>query len=106
MKNETSYIKHGFHLQFPNLFISNEIFNFIETELSKNDKDYDKICGKPWLLYPMTKGINLQPYKPDFVLTSDNFEIEPDIYFVDYKLYDIKEKQIKYDPTNPNQMIY
>ena len=108
---ETSYIKRGFHLHFPYIFLNKadhevnllprvkesikdqDIFCNLEIEDSSSlvDTGY---CHTPWLLYGSRKDVELEPY-----IVTNVFDIncEPiDIYtaFKNYRIFDNREKRI------------
>ena len=94
-------IKHGIHLVFPNVFISKQ--NFKEFELHfefMKEEGYDnQMSSKPWLLYGQSKGIGKGTYKATTVFTHDGMVIKANDYFSDYKIYDEKEKIIKFEKS-------
>jgi P4 family phage/plasmid primase-like protien len=107
----TSYAKNGFHLHFPNLFLSKvdqEVHLIprvkdetqklrIFSELGYEDSSVviDKACCTvPWLIYGSRKSEDMDPYKVTKVFTSDGVEITLAEAFKNYRIYDMREKTI------------
>ena len=107
----TSYAKNGFHLHFPNLFLSKvdqEVHLIprvkdetqklkIFSELGYEDSSVviDKACCTvPWLIYGSRKSEDMDPYKVTKVFTSDGVEISLEEAFKNYRIYDMREKII------------
>ncbi len=109
---DTVYAKNGFHLHFPNLFLSKidqevhlipriqktveemKIFEDLGYENSANA--IDKSCCKvPWLVYGSRKSEDMKPYVVSKVFTSEGCEIELEEAFKHYKLYDMNEFTLK-----------
>ena len=114
--------KNGFHLHFPNLFLSkvDQEVHLIPRvqDLISNMKIFenlgiedsgtviDKSCCKvPWLMYGSRKSEDMNPYIISKVFSSDGNEIEIEKAFKFYRLYDlhenllnIKDSIIKYLP--------
>lgn len=111
-KNGISYVKNGFHLHFPNCFLSKvdqevhliprvqdairDLELFKDLGFDDSGSVIDKACCKvPWLLYGSRKdGDNMQPYKVTKVYDSELSELDLEDAFKYYKLYDKKEKTI------------
>jgi len=106
-----SYAKNGFHLHFPNLFLSKvdqEVHLIprvkeetqklkIFSELGYEDSSVviDKACCTvPWLIYGSRKSEDMDPYKVTKVFTSDGVEITLEEAFKNYRIYDMREKTI------------
>jgi P4 family phage/plasmid primase-like protien len=109
--SETIYIKNGFHLHFPNIFLSKidqeiHLIPRIQDLVSKHDvfgdlslenpeSVIDKSCCKvPWLMYGSRKSEDMDAYKITKVISSDGSEIPLNEAFNNYKLYDINENTI------------
>jgi P4 family phage/plasmid primase-like protien len=108
---DTSYAKNGFHLHFPNLFLSKidqevhliprvqeavrqqKIFEDLGFEDSGNVID-KACCTVPWLLYGSRKSEQMDPYKVTKVYNSECSEIPLEEAFKNYRIYDCKEKSI------------
>ena len=110
-KEESSFIKHGFHLHFPNLFLhikeqevhliprvqdlvtSRKIFEDMGFINCGNliDKSY---CKVPWLLYGSRKSEDSQPYILDKVFNYELIEIPIEKAFKDYCIYNYREYKI------------
>lgn len=108
---ETTYVKNGFHLHFPNLFLSKvdqevhliprvkdaaqEMRIFADLGFQDSGVVIDKACCTvPWLLYGSRKSEDMDPYKATKVFTSDGSELEVEEAFKNYIIYDMREKQI------------
>ena len=111
MAGDITYAKNGFHLHFPNLFLSKidqgvhliprvqemiqkmEVFSELGIE---NSADViDKSCCKvPWLLYGSRKSENMESYKVSKVFTSEGDEIKLEDAFYNYDIYDQQENRI------------
>jgi len=107
----SSYAKNGFHLHFPNLFLSKvdqevhliprvkdatqELRIFGELGYEDSSVVIDKACCTvPWLIYGSRKSEDMDPYKVTKVFTSDGVEITLDEAFNNYRIYDMREKVI------------
>uniref|UniRef100_A0A6C0H449 SF3 helicase domain-containing protein n=1 Tax=viral metagenome TaxID=1070528 RepID=A0A6C0H449_9ZZZZ len=107
----TSYAKNGFHLHFPNLFLSKvdqevhliprvkdatqELRIFSDLGYEDSSVVIDKACCTvPWLIYGSRKSEDMDPYKVTKVFTSDGSEISLDDAFKNYRIYDMREKTI------------
>jgi len=108
---ETTYVKNGFHLHFPNLFLSKvdqevhliprvkdaaqEMRIFLDLGFEDSGVVIDKACCTvPWLLYGSRKSEDMDPYKATKVFTSDGSELDVEQAFKNYVIYDMREKQI------------
>lgn len=94
------YVKHGFHLQFPNLFIEKPVFETIELYLKNIYPNFDKISSHPWLTYNCCKKASSGQYKADYVITHAGKVVKPSEYFLTYKIYNTREKEIEITPKN------
>ena len=110
-KGNISYLKNGFHMHFPNIFLSkvdqkihllprvkklmNEYSVFsdlgIEDSGSLVDESY---CTVPWLMYGSSKE-NMEPYKISKIYNADIEEISLEKAFKNYQLFDRNEQLIK-----------
>jgi len=108
---ETTYAKNGFHLHFPNLFLSKvdqevhliprvkdatqELKIFLNLGYEDSSSVIDKACCTvPWLIYGSRKSEDMDPYKVSSVFLSDGSELSIEEAFKNYKIYDMKEKPI------------
>ena len=108
---ETTYVKNGFHLHFPNLFLSKvdqevhliprvkdaaqEMRIFADLGFEDSGFVIDKACCTvPWLLYGSRKSEDMDPYKATKVFTSDGSELDVEQALKNYIIYDMREKQI------------
>lgn len=90
-------LKHGYHLQFVNCFISKTDFDRFESEMEREFSDvfkYDKISSKPWLVYGDSKNAQAGSYKVSYVINQQGKKLNPQSYFSNYIVYDLEEKQI------------
>ena len=109
--NETAYVKHGFHLHFPNLFLNKidqevhviprvqqmvrEMNIFADLGIEDSGLVIDKAsCTVPWLMYGSRKSENMDPYKVTKVFNSEGDELELEDAFKNYQLFDMKETLI------------
>jgi len=108
---ETSYAKNGFHLHFPNLFLSKvdqevhliprvqdtvqnlQIFADLGFENSASVIDKAS-CTVPWLMYGSRKSEDMDPYKVTKVFNSEGVEVSLEDAFKHYRIYDNREKVI------------
>jgi len=114
---ENSYVKNGFHLHFPNLFLSKvdqevhliprvqEMLKGMRTFENLGFEDsgmmIDKSCCKvPWLMYGSRKTEDMKPYIVSKVFDSESNEIDLEDAFRNYQLFDMKERLI-----NVNGMV-
>ena len=105
----TTWVKNGFHLHFPNLFLSKvdqevhliprvqeilrdlDVFGNLKYEDS--GKVVDKACCKvPWLMYGSRKSEDMDPYEVTRLYSSDGSELDLEEGLSGYKLYDSEEK--------------
>jgi P4 family phage/plasmid primase-like protien len=108
---ETMYAKNGFHLHFPNIFLSKvdqevhliprvqeivkEMRLFEDIGIEDSSSVIDKACCTvPWLLYGSRKSEEMDPYKVTKVYDSDCVAIDMEDAFKDYIIYDMKEMHI------------
>lgn len=108
---ETKYVKNGFHLHFPNLFLNKvdqevhliprvqdeiekiELFADLGIENSANAID-KAACTVPWLMYGSRKAEDMKPYKVTKVYNSEGSTISLEDAFKHYTIYDNREKPI------------
>lgn len=108
---EITYAKNGFHLHFPNIFLSKvdqevHLIPRVQEAVKKEaifadlgfedssvviDKSY---CTVPWLLYGSRKSENMDPYKLTKIFNSEGIEVELEDAFAHYRIYDMKEQII------------
>jgi hypothetical protein len=101
---EKQKYKHGYHLQFPNLFLSSEDQRRLCSILEKDIQGLDKIYNHPWLLYGSKKNQESGYYKADTIICSESIHMEPEDYFENYKIYNNKRKEVKF--TKPIEYYY
>ena len=111
---ENRYAKNGFHLHFPNLFLSKvdqevhliprvqerikECKTFQNLGLEDSSSVIDKACCKvPWLIYGSRKAENMEPYKLTKIFSSDGTELSLKEAFTGYEIFDIDEEPISID---------
>jgi P4 family phage/plasmid primase-like protien len=111
--NGVTYLKNGFHLHFPNIFMladdqkahliprvndglqKNKVFDDLSM-FNCNVKVDEGYCNAPWLMYGSKKDINKQPYKVTKVINSDGDILTVEQAFKNYKVYDNVGHLIKY----------
>lgn len=109
-QNGTTYIKNGFHLHFPYLFLNrvNQSIHLIprvrqlikERETFKNlgfedmSKLIDDVSSKPWLIYGCSKEEGLESYKISKIFDCELNEISIEKAFSGYPVVDKHEKII------------
>ena len=108
---ESTYAKNGFHLHFPNLFLSKvdqevqliprvqetikKMELFANLGISDSGSVVDKAsCTVPWLMYGSRKSEEMDPYKVTKVFDAEGTEIEAEEAFKYYQVYDSNEKLI------------
>jgi len=110
--NENTYAKNGFHLHFPNLFLSKldhevhllprvqekikqmNIFSNLGIEDSSTVID-KAVVKNPWLLYGSRKSEDMDPYQVTKIFDSEVNELTLEDAFENYELYDSGEDIIK-----------
>jgi P4 family phage/plasmid primase-like protien len=117
VSGNNEYIKSGFHLHFPYVFLSKSdhevhliprIKKMInKSNLFKNlgienagdliDNSYTK---NPWLLYGSKKSENMDPYKLSCILDEERDEMTLENALKEYKIYDADEVEIALKPDN------
>ena len=108
---ETRYIKNGFHLHFPNLFMSKidqsihlfprvkqaisemKLFRNLGIEDSASVIDSSS-CTVPWLMYGSRKSEDSEPYRITKVFDANCEEIQLEKAFENYYIYNSDEDQI------------
>ena len=108
---ETLYAKNGFHLHFPNIFLTRadqevhllpriqnlakdmNIFSNLGIEDSSTVID-KAACKNHWLLYGSRKSEDMEPYKISKIITSNGANISLEQAFNNYKIYDSSEKAL------------
>jgi P4 family phage/plasmid primase-like protien len=119
MYGQNEYIKHGFHLAFPNVFLSkNDHENYLLQRVKKlfsKDKIFANIVDdsadvidtcylkNPWLLYGSKKSENMEPYKLTRIFNNERQNISLEVALKDYEIYDAKESLIN---INNNYNFY
>ncbi len=110
-RNDVKYAKNGFHLHFPNCFLSKKdqethIIPRIKEEV-KNSRVFENLgiedsgklidsqcCKVHWLLYGSRKKPEKLPYTVTCVFDSNGEEVDLETAFKYYKIYDKKENLI------------
>jgi hypothetical protein len=105
------YIKNGFHLHFPSIFMNGPdheayLLPRIEKELDlnrvfkdlgfeKSSKLLDKCYIKtPWLLYGSKKDVNMKPYKLTKIIDCEGDEIDLETALQNYSIFNCTENLI------------
>lgn len=108
---EKSYAKNGFHLHFPNLFLSKvdqevhliprvqdilrELKIFENLGFEDSGLMIDNACCKvPWLMYGSRKNEDMKPYIYSKTFNSESNEIDLEEAFRNYRLFDMRERLI------------
>lgn len=108
---ETTHAKNGFHLHFPNLFLSKvdqevhviprvqealqELKTFSDLGIENSSSAIDKACCTvPWLIYGSRKSEDMDPYKVTKIFNSEGNEIKLNDAFANYNVLDLNEKTI------------
>lgn len=92
---EKIILKHGYHLQFINCFVSKSDFQYVEAELSKKH-NIDKISSNPWLMYGCCKDKDSGTYKAAYYVDSQGIDHSITIEVVNTEIYDEKEEIIRF----------
>lgn len=110
-KNETS-MSGGFHLQYPKIFIRNDVINLliikpIEKEIfNETSLTFDGgIYKNPWLMYGATKSETLKPYILTKIFNINMNEMTVFDAFQNYDLYDSESNKIKITPENVDNLL-
>jgi len=75
------YVKNGFHLQFPYVYMFEEdireLTKLVENRMKKkwDDFELDDVSSKPWLLYRSRKSVDSDIYKVEKVFDNDFDEV-------------------------------
>lgn len=110
----TTYLKNGFHLAFPNVFLKKtdvelhlhpRLKNLLKDEnvfenlgiVDSSELLDDKIVKSPWLLYGSRKSVDKEPYLATKVFNSNCEEISFEKAFRYYKIYNTEETIINID---------
>lgn len=111
-RGDKEYIKNGFHLHFPNIFLNKEdhetyLIPKIKTSLDEDrvfddlgfissqllDKAYTRV---PWLLYGSKKDKNADTYRVTRIYNADMSEISMEEALENITIYDSRENEIQY----------
>jgi len=107
----STYLKNGFHLHFPNLFINKvdqevhliprvqdavrDMQIFADLGIEDSSIVIDKACcSVPWLIYGSRKSEDMDPYEVTKVFDAEGSELDLEEAFAHYRIYDMKEKPI------------
>lgn len=108
---ENSYVKNGFHLHFPSIFVSRQdmavhivprvqqvikdlkVFESIGIEDSGSTVD-DAVTRNPWLVYGSRKSVDMDPYNVTQVVNSEGERVDLEEAFKNYELLDYLEQPI------------
>ena len=110
-KGSNVYVKNGFHLHFPNIFLSkvdqevhliprvqtiiSNMGAFSDLGIENSGSVIDKSCCKvPWLMYGSRKSEDMDPYLATKVFDSDGTNITFEEAFNNYRLFDNNEQCI------------
>lgn len=110
-KNGIKYKKHGFHLHFPNCFLSKidqeihliprvqeavkelQLFDYLGYSDSSKVID-NSCCNVSWLLYGSSKELSMDSYKISKIYDSECNELSLEDAFAEYSIYNEKEERI------------
>jgi len=110
-KGDNMYIKNGFHLHFPNIFLNKidqetQLIPRVQDILKEGKTFYslgyedssavvDKVCCKvPWLLYGSRKSEDHHPYVVTRIYNSEMANVSLEKAFKNYQLFDHREQLI------------
>lgn len=99
-KNET-YLKHGYHLQFPYCFLSEKDNCQLATHFKSIFPGFDVIHTKTWLMYGCQKSKSSGRYTAELVVGHNRKHHKPEIYFKNYEVYDQYDRKIKFEKEIP-----
>jgi P4 family phage/plasmid primase-like protien len=93
------YIKHGFHLHFPKIFVTVDDFKTELFEAMAQDALFklDNVAGKPWLLYGACKGVGAFPYLATYAIIADGTEISVEDAVYNFKVYNVNGNELFFD---------
>lgn len=103
-KGENTYLKNGFHLHFPYIFLSqsdqeSQLIPRIQKKMKELNvfqnlgfQDSSEVldagcCNRPWLLYGSRKSFDSQPYRLTKIFDENRNEVDLETIFSDYKLF-------------------
>jgi len=109
-RNGKSYVKHGFHLHFPYIYVQaiqqqNIIYPKVSLLLEEHSNIDACIYRTPWLLYGSSKGAGLQPYLIEKIYDFDDTELDIDCAFSDYVMIRNDGKKYKNPSTNIPRLL-
>ncbi len=97
-----TYNKNGFHLQFINCFLSKEDNKRLAKHFHSKNKTYDDCTYyAPWLLYGSKKKATTGKYSVTQIVLHNGSFASPEEYFKSYKIFDDRERQIKFTKPIP-----
>lgn len=103
-KNGIQYVKHGFHLHFPFIFMqANQQRNILHPKVSLLIEEHQNIDSciyrTPWLLYGSVKEQGFKPYLIHSIFDYENTVLDIDIAFQNYILLNDEGKKYNH-PEN------
>lgn len=102
-KSNHSVLKHGFHLQFPKVFLGLEDRIFIRERVEEIlSIDIDAVENHPWLLYGSQKSLESGKYEIDTIYNHALDKLDLKEYMEKYEVYSHLEKRIE---TTPVRML-
>jgi hypothetical protein len=102
-KPEHSVLKHGFHLQFPKVFLGLQDRIFIRERVEELlNIEIDAIENHPWLLYGSRKSLESGTYTIDTIYNHALDKIDLKEYMEKYEVYNHFEKRVE---TTPVRML-
>lgn len=109
---EINYLKGGFHLHFPSIFLNRadqeiHLLCRIKTQMKRIDvfknlgyEDSGSVidggyCSSPWLIYGCRKKENMKPYLITKIISSNGTCLDLETAFINYKIYNVREEVIQ-----------
>lgn len=121
-----NFLKNGFHLHFPYLFVDkNKVKNILIPQIKENVSKYklgngknlfsnhtenpenfvDDVTSKCWLMYGSSKSEELKPYKLTEIYNYDLCQIQPLEAFTMGDFFNREEKKLIIDNSNVNFLL-
>jgi P4 family phage/plasmid primase-like protien len=100
LEKPPSLDKSGFHLHFPNIFVTIDDFKYLFSLLNTENSPFplDNVCNKPWLMYGSAKKRTSKTYIATFVVSAETEEKMDLIDFLNgIALHNSNGNEIEYD---------
>lgn len=102
-KSDHKLLKHGFHLQFPKIFLGLQDRIFVRERVEEIlNINIDAIENHPWLLYGSQKSFESGKYEINTIYNHALEKIDLNEYMENYEVYSHLEKRVK---TTPVRML-